>query len=255
MIVTATLPIYVNFLVKYWLVDNIRKGRGEPNVYVVIPVYNEQQVIRGVIKEVGRHFSNIICVNDGSQDQSSEQIILAGGATLLEHCVNLGAGAATQTGIDYALLDPDAEYFVTIDADGQHEVDDAVKMIKFLKENNLDIVLGSRFLGTVKNISKVKRTFLRIAALFSKSTSGVELTDPHVGLRVFNRKFAMELKMTMPGFAHASELVHRIGEGKFRYAELPVHVSYSDYSKAKGQSMLNAVNITVDLFHHRISKK
>jgi glycosyltransferase involved in cell wall biosynthesis len=221
---------------------------------IIIPAYNEASAIRAVISSAKKHFIYVLCVNDGSQDETSEAIRQAG-ATLLEHCVNLGAGAATQTGVDYAMLDPNIKYFVTIDADGQHEIKDAINMLRYLKENNLDIVLGSRFLGKVHNISFVKKIFLKLAAMFSNSTSGINLTDPHVGLRVFNRKFASELKLTMPGFAHASELVHRIAEGKYKYAELPVNVSYSDYSKAKGQSMMNAVNITVDLFHHRISKK
>ena len=221
---------------------------------VIIPVYNEAPMVGSTVGLVKKHFKDVICVNDGSADNSSAEIKTAG-AVLLEHSINLGAGAATQTGIDYALLDPKTKYFVTIDADGQHDIQDAVKMLDYLKKNNLDIVLGSRFLGTVENITGVKKIFLKLAALFSKNTSGVKLTDPHVGLRVFNRKFAKNLKMTMPGFAHASELVHRIGEGKYKYAEVPIRVTYSDYSKAKGQSMLNAINITVDLFHHRISKR
>jgi glycosyltransferase involved in cell wall biosynthesis len=223
-------------------------------VYVIVPVYNEASIIGAVIQSVLNKSENVVCVDDGSQDGSSKEIQKAG-ATLLTHAYNLGAGAATQTGIDYALLDPRAKYFVTIDADNQHEIDDAVTMLEYLKANKLDIVLGSRFLGKVHNISKFKRLFLKLAAIFSKSTSGVELTDPHVGLRVFNRKFAENLNLTMAGFAHASELVNRIGEGNFKYAELPIHVSYSEYSKAKGQSMLNAINITVDLFHHKITKK
>jgi glycosyltransferase involved in cell wall biosynthesis len=224
------------------------------DTYVIIPVYNEAQVIKGVVDSVQKHFQKVVCVNDGSRDDSSVKIHSTK-ATLLEHAINLGAGAATQTGIDYALRDPDARYFITIDADGQHQIEDALQMLDQLKKSKLDIVLGSRFLGTVHNISPFKRAFLKVAAVFSKSTSGVALTDPHIGLRVFNRKFAQDLKMTMPGFAHASELVNRIGEGGFKYKEVPIHVSYSDYSKTKGQSMLNAINITVDLFHHRISKK
>jgi len=232
----------------------VKESSKYADTFVIIPVYNEQSSIRTVIKSIKKHFGKVICVSDGSRDNSSIEITNAG-ATIVEHCLNLGAGAATQTGIDYALLDRNIKYFITIDADGQHEIGDAIKMLDYLKKNELDIVLGSRFLGTVQNISGIKRVFLKMAAIFSSSTSGVILTDPHVGLRVFNRKFAEGLKLTMPGFAHASELVHRIGEGRYKYAEVPVHVSYSDYSKAKGQSMLNAVNITVDLFHHRISKK
>lgn len=224
------------------------------DVAIIIPAYNEASAIGPVISAVKKKFVNVICVNDGSRDNTSQAVDESGGI-LLEHCINLGAGAATQTGVDYALSDPSINYFITIDADGQHDIEDAIKMLEYLKENDLDIVLGSRFLGTVQNITGAKRAFLKLAALFSHSTSGIKLTDPHVGLRVFNRKFAEGLKLTMPGFAHASELVHRIGEGNYKFAEVPINVSYSDYSKAKGQSMMNAVNITVDLFHHRISKK
>ena len=223
-------------------------------VYVIIPVYNEAKVIGDVLKRVAKTYKNIICVNDGSVDNSSEEILKTD-AKLVEHAVNLGAGAATQTGIDYALLDTDAKYFITIDADGQHEIEDANRMLKHLKDKDLDIVFGSRFLGTAHNISAPKRAFLKLAAVFSKNTSGVMITDPHIGIRVFNRKFAENLKLTMPGFAHASELLYRISDEGYKYDEIPVKISYSDYSKEKGQSMLNSVNIVFDLMLHRISKK
>ncbi len=224
------------------------------DTYVIIPVYNEAKMIGSVIKTVKKHFDHVVCVDDGSKDDSAS-VILAAGATLVQHPINLGAGAATQTGIDFALRDKKAAYFVTIDADGQHDVKDAIRMRDHIEKHHLDIVLGSRFLGTIENISWVKHTFLKLAAAYSKMTSGVALTDPHIGLRVFNRHFAENLQLTMPDFAHASELVHRIGEKKFRYEEVPITVTYSDYSKAKGQPMLNAVNITFDLLINRFTKK
>lgn len=218
-----------------------------------MPVYNEAEVVRKVIEEILKHFKTVICVNDGSRDNSSEEILKTA-AVLIEHPLNLGAGAATQTGIDYALQYRDAAYFVTIDADGQHDVNDAVKMVDYLKHHKVDVVFGSRFIGDIQNISPFKRLFLRAAAVFSDKTTGVKLTDPHIGLRAFNRHFAENLKLTLPDFTHASEVIYRISEG-YQYAELPVTVTYSDYSKAKGQPMLNAINITIDLFFHRISKK
>ncbi len=224
------------------------------DTYVIVPVYNEAKVVGDVIKTVSAHFENVVCVNDGSRDTSA-QVIADSGGILVNHPINLGAGAATQTGIDFALQDKKARFFVTIDADGQHAVEDAIAMLDRIKKDDLDIVLGSRFLGNVHNISPIKRVFLRAAAVFSGKTTGVELTDPHIGLRVFNRKFAENLKLTLPDFTHASELVHRIGEGNYKYVELPVTVTYSDYSKAKGQPMLNAVNIAIDLMFHRISKR
>lgn len=224
------------------------------DTYVIIPVYNEGPVIGGVLKKVLKKFSNVVCVNDGSSDNTAE-VIAKTSAHLINHPINLGAGAATQTGIDYALQDPKAKYFITIDADGQHDIDDAAKMLKYLKAHDVDVVFGSRFLGQIENISKVKHRFLKIAATFSGSTTGVKFTDPHIGLRVFNRHFAERVNITLPGFAHASEMVHRIADGNFKYAEVPVTVTYSEYSKAKGQSMLNAVNITVDLLVNKVSKK
>lgn len=224
------------------------------NTRVIVPVYNESQVVAGVIAEIRKHFNNVVCVDDGSKDKSAEAILEAG-AILIKHPINLGAGAATQTGLDYALQDPKAEYFITIDADGQHDIKDAEKMLEYLKKNKLDVVFGSRFMGATRDMSGLKSALLAFARLFSKLDSGVALTDPHIGLRVFNRKFAENLNITMPDFAHASEIVHRIKEGNYKYGEVPVTVTYSDYSRAKGQPMLNAVNIAFDLLLQKVSKK
>jgi len=224
------------------------------DTYVVIPVYNEERVVGDVVRSVRRHFANVVCVDDGSRDRSGEAS-RAAGAKLVTHAVNLGAGAATQTGIDYALLDAAAQYFVTIDADGQHDASDAVRLLDRLRSDELDIVIGSRFLGDARDMSRAKATLLRAAASFSAKTTGVKLTDPHVGLRAFNRRFAENLKLTMPDFSHASELVQRIRQGGYRYAECPITVTYSDYSKAKGQPMINAVNIGFDYLMHRTFKK
>lgn len=158
-------------------------------VAVVVPVYNEAKVVGEVIKKIKKSFPEVICVDDGSKDSSAQEIIEAG-ATLIQHPINLGAGAATQTGIDYALEDPRIKYFITLDADGQHDIKDAVYMLESLKANKLDVVFGSRFMGSVENIGHIKRLFLKTAAIFSSRTSGVKLTDPHNGLRVFNRRFA-----------------------------------------------------------------
>jgi len=219
-----------------------------------MPVYNEAKVVGDVINTIRKQFDSVICVNDGSSDTSG-QIIKDSGAVLVEHPINLGAGAATQTGIDYALQDVNFKYFVTIDADGQHDVNDAVTMLNYLKTHDLDVVFGSRFIGEVENIGWLKRHFLKLAAIFSQHASGIKLTDPHIGLRVFNRKFAENLKLTLPDFTHASELIYRVKEGNYKYAEVPVKVTYSDYSKSKGQPMLNAINITADLLFHKMSKK
>src|SRR3981081_1494318 len=93
------------------------------DVWIVIPVFNEESVIAEVVDRTRRTFPNIVCVDDGSSDDSADR--LAGsGAHLVRHPVNRGQGAALQTGIAYA-LSRGAEYIVTFDADGQHRVEDA----------------------------------------------------------------------------------------------------------------------------------
>lgn len=224
------------------------------DVYIIIPVYNEEKVIRGVVNEVTKHFSKVVCINDGSRDNSGGEILKTK-AMLVDHPLNLGQGAALQTGIEYALQDAGAEYFVTFDADGQHSLADVHNMLKYIRDKKIDIVLGSRFLGKTQNISRLKKVILKLAIRFSNLTTGVHLSDAHNGLRVFNRNVAQNLDITMPDMAHASEIIHRIAERKFSYEELPVTIAYTDYSKSKGQSVMNAVNISFDLLLQRVTKK
>jgi len=228
--------------------------RMHPKVYVVIPVYNEAPVIRSVVTEVLAVFTNVVCVNDGSVDNSAAEISKTT-AVLINHPINLGQGAALQTGLDYALTDPKAEYFVTFDSDGQHQIEDAVKMLEVLKKGNYDIALGSRFLGRAENMPFTKKVVLKAAVALSNLTTGIHLTDAHNGLRVFNRAFSESMEITIPHMAHATEITHRIAEEHYKYVEVPVTIKYTDYSVSKGQSVFNAVNISFDLLMNRIIKR
>ena len=221
---------------------------------IIIPAYNEGSAILNTIKGIPKKFTNIICVDDGSSDDTSEQIKKTR-ALLVKHPINLGQGAAIQTGIEYALLDPSIKYFVTYDADGQHRIEDVEKMLSHLKQKKLDIVLGSRFLGAAENINAKKRTILKLAVRFSNATTGLKLTDTHNGLRVFNRHAAESMQLKMPDFSHASEIIERIAEKKLKYEEVPVTIIYTDYSLSKGQSMINAVNISFDMLLNKVIKK
>jgi polyprenyl-phospho-N-acetylgalactosaminyl synthase len=223
------------------------------DVYVIIPVYNEAPVIKSVIDEVLKKFQNVVSVDDGSNDGSVNEIIKTK-ALLVRHPINLGQGAALQTGIDSALRDNQAEYFVTFDADGQHQINDVERMLGILKQEKLDIVLGSRFLGQAQNMSVIKKIVLKAAVKFTNATSGLKLTDAHNGIRVFNRKVAEKLKIESPDMAHASEIIEKISQYNFKYKEVPVTITYSEYSRSKGQSIFNAVNIGLDVLFDKITK-
>jgi glycosyltransferase involved in cell wall biosynthesis len=223
-------------------------------VAIIIPVFNEAEVIKGVVNKVLKHFEYVVCVDDGSLDDSVAAISQTK-ARLVKHPVNLGQGASLQTGIEFALLNKNIQYFVTYDADGQHDINDVLLMLATIKKTRVDIILGSRFLGKAENITWLKKRVLKLAVIFSNRTSGIQLTDAHNGLRVFNRKVAAQLNITMPDFSHASEIIERIAHKKFTYQEVPITVTYTDYSRKKGQSILNAVNISFDIFLNKFTKK
>ncbi|WP_205875194.1 glycosyltransferase family 2 protein [Mycobacterium camsae] len=218
------------------------------NVWIIVPAFNEAVVIGEVVAELRTVFGHVVCVDDGSADGTGE-IARQAGAALVRHPINLGQGAAIQTGVEYARRQPGATVFATFDADGQHRVKDVVTMIDRLNRGDVDIVIGTRFGQQVANRPPlVKRLVLQTAARLSRRGRRLGLTDTNNGLRVFNKAVADGLNITMSGMSHATEIVMMIAENHWRVAEVPVEVLYTDYSKSKGQPLLNGVNIIFDGF-------
>lgn len=228
--------------------NDVSPSQDHRDTWLIIPCYNEGTVIQEVIESARETFPNIVAVNDGSPDDSAERIH-AGGAHLVNHPVNLGQGAALQTGVEYARQQPGAKYFVTFDADGQHQVKDVLKMVARLREEPLDIVVGTRF-GRPRTeddqVPLIKRIVLRTVVMLSPTTRKLGLSDAHNGLRAFNRTVAEGMNIRMNGMSHASEIVSMIADRGWRVAEEPVDILYTEYSMSKGQSLINGVNILAD---------
>jgi len=218
----------------------------DPENWVVIPLYNEASVIAEVVAGLRKSFVHIVCVDDGSTDGSAA-IAEAAGARVLRHPLNLGQGAALQTGIAYAREQPDCRYIVTFDADGQHRVVDAVAMVELARSENAAIVFGSRFLDDRTKPGALKRLVLKTAVVVTNWTTGLRLTDAHNGLRVIRVDAAHGIHLQQDRMAHATEIVLQLRRTGLPWREFPVEVLYTDYSRAKGQSLLNSINILVDL--------
>lgn len=212
---------------------------------MVVPAFNEAAIIRQSVASLRTRFPNVVVVDDGSGDATPAEA-LAAGAVVLQHAVNIGQGAALQTGIDYALAQG-AGFVATFDADGQHHVEDLVAMLAVLRAESLDVVLGSRFLGQAVGLSGTRRLLLKVAVLFTNLTTGLRLTDAHNGLRVMTAAAARRLQIRQEGMAHASELIAQIAQLGLRFREVPVTISYSDYSVGKGQRLSNSFGILRDL--------
>lgn len=218
-------------------------------VALVIPAWNEEKAIARVVTAAHKTFPLIIVVNDGSTDRTADEIKKTP-AVLVDHPINMGQGAALQTGIEFALKQPEVEYIVTFDADGQHRIEDVLHMLELITTHDVDVVLGSRFLGTDQHMAFLKKMVFKTISILNRITGGLKLTDTNNGLRVFTRQGAEAIDITLPDMAHASEIISIIRHRKLRYMEAPVTIDYHDY----GQPLINGVNIVSDLVMRRFHR-
>lgn len=221
------------------------------NIYIIIPVFNEQQTIRTVTESLLQMQYSILVVDDGSTDRTKE--CLDGLPVFyLKHKVNLGQGAALQTGISFALK-MNAEYFVTFDADGQHDASDIEGMTRKMNETGCDIVFGSRFLQESKtNVSVSRSLILNIARYINYALSGILLSDAHNGLRLFNRKAASELHLTENKMAHATQIQMLVAKKNLSYSEYPNRIYYNQYSRQKGSKNIDGIKILFEILLSKI---
>jgi len=221
------------------------------DVYITIPMYNDEKMITKVIKDLNsKGYNNVVVVDDGSKDNGYSVVKKNTKAIVTRHVVNRGQGAALQTGMEIA-IDRGAKYIVHFDSDGQHDVKDLDHMLKTLIEGKYDIVLGSRFLQENK-IPLKKRIVLKGGIVFTYILSGIWLTDVHNGLRVMTAETAKKLNLQHDRMEHASEILDKVKSLNLKYKEVPVTIHYTDYSQAKGQSISNSINIAMKLISSKL---
>lgn len=223
------------------------------DVYITIPLYNDEEMIKKVIKDLNKHgYYNIVVVDDGSKDNGYDVVKKNTDAIITKHVINRGQGATLQTGMEIA-IERGAKYIVHFDSDGQHDVKDLDRMLKTLEEGNYDIILGSRFLQE-NNVPFSKKIVLRLGIIFTYILSRIWLTDVHNGLRVMTAGTAKKLMLQHDRMEHASEILDKVKVLNLRYTEVPVTVHYTKYSMSKGQSVLNSINIAFKLILSKLKE-
>ena len=221
------------------------------SIYVIIPCYNEARVVRKTVTEVLEKGYSVVVVDDCSGDRSRKQLT---GLPIhyLRHRVNMGQGAALQTGLDFA-KSKGAKYFVTFDADGQHDSNDIPGMVEFLEKENADIVFGSRFLpGSKTNVSRSRSFALNMGRYINFLVSGILLSDSFNGLRLLSRHAVENIRLTENRMAHPAELMMMIAVKKLKYVEYPVSIHYTEYSKSKGLKNKDGIKILAEIFLNKI---
>jgi glycosyltransferase involved in cell wall biosynthesis len=222
------------------------------SVFVVVPALNEGNILHKSIEPLVDMGYSVVVVDDGSSDDTWA-VLRTLPVYSLRHAINLGQGAALQTGMTFA-LNRHADYIVHFDADGQHRAADIPSLLEPLEGGDADVVLGSRFLRRADSdeVPPLRRLVLRAGVWVNAAMTGVRLTDAHNGFRAFTRKAAMRINLEENRFAHASEILSQIHQQKLRYVERPTSIVYTEYSRAKGQSSWDAIKIVIDLLLRRI---
>ena len=207
-------------------------------------------MIADVVREARRVLPHVVCVDDGCHDEAARPPPRPG-RTVVTHPVNLGQGAALQTGFEYALAQPGMRWVVTFDADGQHQTDDVLAMLEIARAGELDVVFGSRFLDDRTQAGWLKKLVLRLAVAYTNLTTQTRLTDAHNGLRLLSRRVVERLDITQNRMAHASEIVAQIGACDWMTHPCATPSTRARalhrLLRAKGQSLWNSVNILVEL--------
>jgi len=212
----------------------------------IVPVYNEAAVVSEVVDSLRQVFPHILCIDDGSSDGSG-LLARKSGARVVTHVLNIGQGGALQTGFSIVSRENRYSFVVTFDADGQHSPSDAKRLVLALVASDAEIVFGSRFLETSsREIPLVKRVVLKGLVKFNQYVTDVRLSDAHNGLRAIRVDSLPSLSFTHYGMAHATEIVSKSLQANLCIKEIPMNVRYTAYSRKKGQSIFNSINILFD---------
>lgn len=213
-------------------------------IVAVIPAYNEATRIATVVSDARKVCDRVIVVDDGSTDRTGEAAMEAG-ATVLRHLENSGAGAATMTGIEAARA-MGATAMVTLDADGQHDPVDIPLLLHPIKNDSADIVFANRF-GMRNKIPLIRRFFNALGNIVTFIATGMWVQDSQCGFKVFGPRALGEVDIKMSGFEFCTEIVGEARRNRWRIAQIPTKVLYSEYTMAKGQSFASGVKTALKI--------
>lgn len=217
---------------------------------IVIPAYNEEKTIAEVVQSATGHADRVLVINDGSTDRTA-LLARKAGATVVEHSLNRGLGGALGTGIA-AALHLGADSIVTMDADGQHRVEDAVRLFDRIEEGDVDFVIGSRMLEGRKGMPLHRQLANGIGNGLTWALFGLWVTDSQAGLRAMTRSAAERIELKTNRMEVSSEFIKEIKDKNLRFAEVPITVIYTDYSLSKGQGFVTGLRTAAKLILRRL---
>ncbi len=222
-----------------------------------MPALNEEATVGDVVRGArARLQCDVLVVDDGSSDATAATA-RAAGAHVLQHPFNLGVGAALRSGFRIA-ADRGYESVVQLDADGQHDADEAMKLLERLDTGSFDIVIGSRFEAGYQ-AGRVRRLSMRMLARILSRRLGVRVTDTTSGFRAFGKRAIEQFARSYPT-AYLSDTVEALllaADWGFAVAEEPVrmHERQGGRPSATGaKSAFHFIRLLLVLVLHRVRR-
>jgi len=204
----------------------------ENNLTIVIPAYNEEQSLQEympqLLKECEKNSWKLIIVNDGSIDNTQsilKQFNTSGSFSIIRHKLNRGYGAALKSGI----LAVDTEYVITIDADGQHKLEDVLKMQNLIKEKDADMIVGKRKFGknVYRNIGK------KLIRFFAKMLMKIPIEDLNSGMKIYRTDLAKHYIKNCPnGMAFSDVITLLFLNNRHLVLEVPIELNSRNFGKS-----------------------
>jgi glycosyltransferase involved in cell wall biosynthesis len=231
--------------------------RVNKKLLIIVPAYNQEKVIEETLKQIKKEIkliknikTDLLVVNDGSKDNT--RVLSKKHANEVSHLVNMGSGAATRTGLKYAKRN-NYKYAITIDADGQHSPKDMLKIINHLIKTDNDLVIGSRLINS-SGMPLNRILGNNILNFITRVLLGVRVTDSQSGLKGFSRKAIDTIEIKTNGYEFCAEIIWKASKNNLIISEIPIKAIYTEYSKAKGQSNINALRIIKSIIVQKIKE-
>jgi glycosyltransferase involved in cell wall biosynthesis len=193
-------------------------------ITVGLPAYNEEKNIAKIIVQLKKVADQIIVCDDGSTDLTS-RIAESLGAIVIKHPKNLGYGSAIRS-IFLKSREINSEVLVTIDADGQHKIEDIEKVAKPVVDGQADVSIGSRFLDKHDNAPKYRKLGINIITKVTNSSLSEKITDAQSGFRAYNNKVLQGLTPSDSGMGISTEILIKSSNLGFKIAEVPTEIQY-----------------------------
>lgn len=224
--------------------DNHLINKDTDGIFVVVPAFNEDKTVGSVIEEIVKLGYKVILVDDGSSDNTyeiakSSKSKYPDNIFIYQHVINRGLGAALKTGMTGALIHG-AKFIVTFDADGQHAVEDIVKVCKPLKDGNAEVVIGSRPFEDMPNSKNFANTVMNLMTYLFYRT---KVKDSQSGLRAFKAEVIPKLNLLSRGYGVSSEFIREIRRNHLKLEEVTITTIYTPETQAKGTNAMVGLKI------------